>query len=67
VDDQRRRQFAYLATGEHDLLAWTDDNGIPLMRMEFVVPFVETDWVRRSGSECLHWKFVVPVAAVVDA
>jgi hypothetical protein len=43
VDDQRRRQFAYLATDKRSLLAWAEDNGIPLTRVEFTIPFVSTD------------------------
>ncbi|MBE1491864.1 hypothetical protein [Plantactinospora soyae] len=44
MDAARRRQFAHLGDAKKELLAWTTANAIPLVRVEFVVPFVETDF-----------------------
>lgn len=39
-----RKQFAYLNDARQELLAWATGNGIPLVRLEYVVSFVETDF-----------------------
>jgi hypothetical protein len=40
----RRRQFAHLNDAKQDLLAWAAANDVPLVRVEFVVPFVGGDF-----------------------
>jgi hypothetical protein len=64
VNAHRRRQFAYLANGKRDLLAWAADNGIPLVRVEFVVPFVDTD---HSTYVWLFYDTDVNVANLADS
>jgi hypothetical protein len=40
----RRQQFSFLEAAEGQLFSWSKERGIPLHRVEFVVPFVETDF-----------------------
>jgi hypothetical protein len=40
----RKKQFAHLAAAKGQLLGWADSSGVPLVRVDFVVPFVETDF-----------------------
>jgi hypothetical protein len=63
VDEQRRRQFVHLATGKRELLAWIADNGIPLVRVEFGVPFVDTD---HSVDVWLFYDTDANVASLAD-
>ena len=63
MDEQRRRQFAHLATGKRELLAWTANNGIPLVRAQFGVPFVQTD---HSADVRLFYDTDANVARLVD-
>ena len=44
MDPTRRRQFDHLGTARYELIAWATANDIPLVRVEFVVPFVPTDF-----------------------
>jgi hypothetical protein len=44
VDAARRQQFAHIGAAKTALLGWAQANNIPLVRVEFVVPFVETDF-----------------------
>lgn len=44
VPPLRQRQFALIAAAKDRLHAWANQHGIPLHRVEFVVPFVETDF-----------------------
>jgi hypothetical protein len=37
-------QFAWIDSAKKDLLRWAEEQGIPLHQMEFVVPFVDTDF-----------------------
>ncbi len=40
----RGEQFAYIETARASLLLWAREQGIPLHGIEFVVPFVHTDF-----------------------
>ncbi len=40
----RDEQFAYIETAKGDVLAWAKKKGIPLARIEYVVPFVDTNF-----------------------
>ena len=40
----RSDQFAYIDSAKKDLLEWAEEQGISLHRIEFVVPFVDTDF-----------------------
>jgi len=40
----RQRQFDMLAKAEDRLISWSRSEGVPLHQVEFVVPFVETDF-----------------------
>jgi hypothetical protein len=51
VDPARRRQFDHLGTAKRELLAWAVANDVPLVRVEFVVPFVPT------GFDAAVWLF----------
>jgi hypothetical protein len=44
VDAARKQQFAYIGAAKTALLGWAQANGVPLVRVEFVVPFVDTDF-----------------------
>ncbi|OLE23160.1 MAG: hypothetical protein AUG44_22860 [Actinobacteria bacterium 13_1_20CM_3_71_11] len=44
MDAARKQQFAHIAAAKTALLGWAQSNDIPLVRVEFVVPFVETDF-----------------------
>jgi hypothetical protein len=44
VEPARRTQFKHLSTAQRDLFAWAAANDVPLVRVEFVVPFVPTDF-----------------------
>jgi hypothetical protein len=44
VDAERKRQFAHIEAARIALLAWATAHDIPLVRVEFVVPFVHTDF-----------------------
>jgi hypothetical protein len=44
VDEKRRAQFNHLGTARRELLAWAGAIAVPLVRVEFVVPFVKTDF-----------------------
>lgn len=44
MDPARSRQFDHLDNAQHELLAWASANEVPLVRVEFVVPFVPTDF-----------------------
>ena len=59
----RSGQFAWIDSAKKDLLRWAEEQGIPLHQIEFVVPFVDTDFsltawfffetdeqLRRSGA-----------------
>jgi hypothetical protein len=39
----RSDQFAYIEAARANLLRWAPEHGIPLHRIEFVVPSVDTD------------------------
>jgi hypothetical protein len=40
----RQTQFDHLDAAKKQLLEWAGENGVSLARVEFVVPFVETDF-----------------------
>ena len=40
----REQQFAYIDLARKSFLPWATGRGIPLRRIEFVVPFVETNF-----------------------
>jgi hypothetical protein len=40
----RKQQFARIEAAKAQLQAWAGANGIPLVHVDFVVPFVETDF-----------------------
>jgi hypothetical protein len=42
VDTARTKQFAHLDVAKAQLMAWAGEHGVPLVRVEFIVPFVET-------------------------
>jgi hypothetical protein len=44
VDAARKKQFAHIDAARIGLLAWARANDVPLVRVEFVVPFVDTDF-----------------------
>jgi hypothetical protein len=44
VDAVRKKQFAHLAAAKSQVLTWAAGHGVPLVRVEFVVPLVETDF-----------------------
>ncbi len=44
MDQARRTQFAHLEDARRGLLEWASASAIPLVRVEFVVPFVATDY-----------------------
>ncbi|GIF62222.1 hypothetical protein Ais01nite_02570 [Asanoa ishikariensis] len=44
MDGKRRVQFNHLGTARRELLAWAGAIAVPLARVEFVVPFVKTDF-----------------------
>jgi hypothetical protein len=60
----RRKQFAHLDDAGKDLLAWATTNAIPLVRVEFVLPFVPTDF---GASVWLFYDTDVNVARCADA
>lgn len=43
MDTARRRQFSHIETAKARLLEWARANAVPLTRVEFNVPFVETN------------------------
>jgi hypothetical protein len=43
MDPARGKQFGHLANAEARILRWAAANAIPLVRIEYVVPFAETD------------------------
>jgi hypothetical protein len=43
VDAARKKQFTHIEVARAQLLSWATANDVPLARVEFVVPFVETD------------------------
>jgi hypothetical protein len=44
IPAERSRQFELIEAARKRLLKWTRAEGIPLQHVEFVVPFVETDF-----------------------
>jgi hypothetical protein len=40
----RDEQFAYIETAKGNVLAWAKKQGIPLVRVEYVFPFVDTNF-----------------------
>ena len=40
----RKQQFAHIEAAKSQLQAWTQANDVPLVHVDFVVPFVETDF-----------------------
>lgn len=40
----RERQFAFIELARSEILAWAEARSMPLHQVEFVVPFVETDF-----------------------
>jgi hypothetical protein len=44
VETARKRRFAHLAAAEAQILAWARSHDVPLVHVDFVVPFVETDF-----------------------
>ncbi len=40
----RNEQFAYIEAARQHVLGWARSNGIALHRIEYVVPFVDTDF-----------------------
>jgi hypothetical protein len=44
VDAARKKQFAHIEAAEIGLLTWARANDVPLVCVEFTVPFVETDF-----------------------
>ena len=44
MDAARTTQFAHLAAAETGLRTWADTNGVPLVHLEFVVPFSPTNF-----------------------
>jgi hypothetical protein len=44
MDPARRKQFRHLGEARDRLLVWAGNNDVPLVRVEFVVPFVESDF-----------------------
>ena len=40
----RKQQFAHIEAAKAQLQAWAEANDIPLVHVDFVVPFVETDF-----------------------
>jgi hypothetical protein len=44
VDAARKNQFAHIDAAKANLLAWAAANKVPLIHVEFVVPFVDTDF-----------------------
>ncbi len=44
VDAARKQQFAHIDAAKTNLLGWAQANDVPLVHVEFVVPFVETDF-----------------------
>ena len=40
----RDEQFAYIETARASILQWARERGIPLHRIEFVAPFVDTNF-----------------------
>lgn len=49
----RKEQFEYIEFARQSVLGWTGARGIPLARVEFVVPFVHADF---SLSTWLFYK-----------
>lgn len=41
---ERQKQFTHIKAARTDLLAWAAGNTLPLAHVDFVVPFVETDF-----------------------
>ena len=44
MEDARKKQFAHLAAAKEQLEAWAVSHAVSLERVDFVVPFVETDF-----------------------
>ena len=44
IPEDRQRQFDHLAEAEARLFAWSERERFPLHRVEFIVPFVATDF-----------------------
>lgn len=49
VDAARKKQFAHLAAAKAQVMAWAGVHGVPLVRVEFVVPFVQTISIPTCG------------------
>jgi hypothetical protein len=44
VNAARKQQLAHIEAAGAELRAWARSNGVPLVHVDFVVPFVETDF-----------------------
>jgi hypothetical protein len=44
VEAARRKQFEHLASAKARILSWAAAQDLPLVRVEYIVPFVETDF-----------------------
>lgn len=80
IPEERERQFDHLEKGKTRLVVWSEREKFPLHRVEFVVPFVDTDFsahvlffletdaqVRAESSSRLHDAQEVFVRALRDA
>jgi hypothetical protein len=44
IDKKRDDQFRIIKAAEAEIIKWSQNEGIELFRVEFVVPFVDTDF-----------------------
>jgi hypothetical protein len=44
VNADRKQQFAHIEAAGAELRAWASSDGVPLVHVDFAVPFVETDF-----------------------
>jgi hypothetical protein len=44
MSNARQTQLDHLEAAKKQVVEWAIDNGVPLVQVEFVVPFVETDF-----------------------
>lgn len=64
MEPARRRQLTHLSDARQELLAWATANGIPLVRLEFVVLFIDADF---GTNVWLFYDTDVSVASCADA
>ena len=60
MDPLRQQQFDHLTSAKTQILAWAEERGVRLVRVEFIVPFVEsafymTVWMFYESNTDAGW------------